>query len=212
MQSTPAPRHTPLLSPLLRGAIAAALLAVIAGALIFVRARGDDGGAAGPTLAGAPTRTATEPPEIDLGPMDGRAPLIGQPAPDFALRDLDGAVVKLSDLRGKVVWINFWATWCRPCKKELPDIQALSDEYPDDLAVLAINWQESADDARAYFEDNNLTMRVLLDRSGGVFDQYRLTGLPNSFFIDRAGTLAAFQWGPLTESKMRERLAQAGLQ
>jgi len=209
MESAPTPQRTPLSSPLVRGAIAAALLAAIASALIFVQARdGDDG----PTLAGAPTRTATEPPEPDLGPVDGRAPIIGQPAPDFALRDLDGAVVKLSDLRGKVVWINFWATWCRPCKKELPDIQALSDAYPDDLAVLAINWQESADDARAYFEDNGLTMRVLLDRNGGVFNQYRLQGLPDSFFIDRAGNLAALQFGFLTERKMRERLAQAGLQ
>lgn len=211
MQNSPESQRTPLLSPLLRGVIAAALLTVIAGALLYVRER-DDGGDDGPTLAGAPTRTAAEPPEIDLGPIDGRPPLIGQPAPDFVLRDLDGAAVKLSELRGKVVWINFWATWCRPCKKELPDIQALSDEYPDDLAVLAINWQESADDARAYFEDNGLTMRVLLDRNGSVFDQYRLQGLPDSFFIDRAGNLAALHFGFLTESKMRERLMQAGLQ
>lgn len=203
--------RSPLLSPLVRGAIAAALLAAIAGALFFVQARDGDDGASRPTLAGAPARTATEPPQLDLGPIDARAPIIGQPAPDFALRDLDGAVVKLSDLRGKVVWINFWATWCRPCKKELPDIQALSDEYPDDLAVLAINWQESAEDARAYFEDNGLTIRVLLDRNGGVFNQYRLQGLPDSFFIDRAGNLAALQFGFLTERKMRERLAQAGL-
>ena len=195
---------------MLRGVIAAMMLMVVAGVLFYVRVR-DNGADSGPTLAGAPTRTTTELPESDLGPIDGGPPLIGQPAPDFALRDLDGAVVKLSDLRGKVVWINFWATWCRPCKKELPDIQALSDEYPNDLAVLAINWGEGADDARAYFEDNGLAMRVLLDRNGGVFDQYRLQGLPDSFFIDRAGNLAALQYGFLTESKMRERLMQAGL-
>lgn len=211
MQNTPEPQRAPLSSRLLRGAIAATLLAAIAGALLYVRVR-DGHGVDGPTLDGAPARTAPEPPEIDLGPIGGRPPLIGQPAPDFALRNLDGTVVKLSNLHGKVVWINFWATWCRPCKKELPDIQALSDEYPDDLAVLAINWDESSGDARAYFKDNGLRMRVLLDRNGGVFNQYRLQGLPDSFFIDRAGNLAALQFGFLTKSKMRERLAQAGLQ
>ena len=197
--------------PLVRAAIALALFAAIGVAFLAVRAaRGDDKIAA-PTLNGARTPAGTPSPEAGLGPLDGRAPIIGQPAPDFILRDVEGATVKLSDLRGRVVWVNFWATWCVPCKKELPVLQKLADEKKDaGLVVLAINWQESADDARAYFASRGLTLPVLLDR-GGVYDQYKLQGLPDSFFIDRDGVIATLQYGEVSEKKARERLATAGL-
>jgi thiol-disulfide isomerase/thioredoxin len=201
-------RSLSLESPLVRGAIAAVMLAAIAAAFLLLR--DSDDGASAPTLSGAPSPGATAIPEAGIGPRDDNPPIVGQPAPDFTLRDLDGEAVTLSDLRGRVVLVNFWATWCRPCKKELPVIQKVADEYPADLVVLAVNWQEDAGDARAYFEDNGLRLRVLLD-GGGVYDQYRLRGLPDSFFIARDGTLAAYQFGELSEKKLRERLAQAGL-
>jgi thiol-disulfide isomerase/thioredoxin len=120
--------------------------------------------------------------------------------------------VKLSDLRGSVVWINFWATWCRPCKQELPDIQKLYREKRDQgLEVLAINYQDPAEDAIAYFRDNDLQIPMLLDPNGSVYDQYRLQGLPDSFFVDREGNVAALHYGYMTEEKMRQRLEQAGL-
>jgi thiol-disulfide isomerase/thioredoxin len=209
--TTPSDPSRRLASPLIRGAIAAVLLAVVGGAFLLTRAFGDDGGTDGPTLAGAPTPAATAEPDTGMGPLDDRAPVRGQLAPDFVLRTPSGTTVQLSKLRGRVVWINFWATWCVPCKKELPDIQRLADEYPDDLVVLAVNWEENADDARQYFDERGFDMTILLDRSGAVFDQYRLQGLPDSFFIDREGNLAAWQWGPLTEKMMRDRLATAGL-
>jgi peroxiredoxin len=132
----------------------------------------------------------------------------GQPAPDFVLRNADGALVKLSDLRGKVVFVNFWASWCVPCKKELPDIQKLYDEKrADGLEVLAINWKDDPATASGFFTANNLDLPLLLDRSGSVYTQYRLQGLPDSFFVDREGNIAALQFGSLTEAKMRERLA-----
>lgn len=196
---------------LVRVAIALALFAVMGVAVLVVRAaRGDDQISA-PTLSGAPTSAATTELESGLGALDGRAPIIGQAAPDFMLRDADGATVRLSDLRGKVVWVNFWATWCAPCKKELPVMQTLYDEKKDaGLVVLAINWQESAEDARAYFASRGLTLPLLLDR-GGVYDQYRLQGLPDSFFVDREGVIATLQYGEVSEKKARERLATAGL-
>ena len=202
-------RSTALDSPLVRAAIAAVLLIAIGA--VYLALRDDGGGSAGPTLDGAPSPGATATPDVEVGPLDDQAPFIGEPAPDFALRDLDGNVVTLSELRGKVVYVNFWATWCRPCKKELPDIQTIADEYPDDLVVLAINYRESADEASAYFDENGLRLRVLLD-GGGVYEQYKLRGLPDSFFVDRAGNLAEFQIGELSQEKMRERLAEAGLQ
>jgi len=123
-----------------------------------------------------------------------------------------GKLVKLSDLRGKVVWVNFWASWCAPCKKELPDIQKIYDEkHAEGLEVLAVNWQDDLETASGFFTAADLRLPMLLDRSGGVYDQYKLQGLPDSFFVDREGNLAALQFGSLSESKMRERLASAGL-
>lgn len=210
MHASPNDRVPPFERPLVRAAVGVALLAAVGVALFFIRSDGDDPG--GPTLAGAPTLSATIEAEGGLGALDNNPPIVGQPAPDFALRNLDGDVVRLSDLRGKVVFINFWATWCTPCKKELPSIQKLYDEKREvGLEVLAVNWQENADDARAFFESRDLDVPVLIDGSGDVYDQYRLQGLPDSFFVDREGNLAAIYFGELTEEKMRDRLEIAGL-
>ncbi len=195
---------------MMRAAIALALFAVLGGVFLAVRAsRGNSGG--GPTLSGAPTPAETPFPEEGVGPLDDQVPLRGEPAPDFVLRDSDGNLVKLSDFRGSVVLVNFWATWCTPCKKELPEFQKLYAEKKDEgLVVLAINWQESRATARAFFDGRGLTMPLLLD-SGGVYDQYKLRGLPASFFVDRQGRIATLHFGELSEAKARERLADAGL-
>lgn len=210
MQRAPSPSF--LERPLARAAIAAVLLAALAGVFLAVRARDGDGGS-GATLEGQPTRTSgAATAEAGIGPLDNQRPIKGSPAPDFALRDLDGNVVKLSDLRGQVVWLNFWATWCTPCKKELPDIQKLYDEMRDrGLVVLAINKEESAGDAGSFMASRDLSLPVLLDSDGAVYTQYRLQGLPDSFFIDRDGNIAAIYFGFLNEQKMRDRLAEAGL-
>jgi thiol-disulfide isomerase/thioredoxin len=203
-------RSISLASPLVRGAIAALLLAAIAGSIALVRARDGDG--EDTLIFDVPTPVATAEPEAGIGPLDNRRPVQGEPAPDFVLRDLNGTAVRLSDLRGKVVFVNFWATWCRPCKQELPDIQKVAGQYPDDLAVLAINVEESQEEAAAYFVENGLSIPALLDRNGGVFEQYGLRGLPDSFFIDREGNVAVIAYGYLTEEMMRDRLGRAGLE
>lgn len=190
-----------------------ALLAAFGAVALIIRAQRDDGGSNGVvSIAGAPTPAASAIADAAVGPLDDYKPVKGQPAPDFVLRNADGALVKLSDLRGKVVWVNFWASWCAPCKKELPDIQKLYDEKrAAGLEVLAINWQEDPETATSFFASRDIRLPLLLDRSGSVYAQYRLQGLPDSFFVDREGNIAAFQFGSLTESKMRERLAAAGL-
>ena len=198
--------------PLVRAAAALALLALLGAVALVVRAQGSDGSGGPVSGAGAPTPVASAAPETGVGPLDGRKPIKGQVAPDFVLRSADGQLVKLSDLHGKVVWVNFWASWCVPCKKELPDIQKLYDEKKAaGLEVLAVNWQEDVETATAFFASRNLDLPLLLDRQGSVYDQYRLQGLPDSFFIDRDGKIAALQFGFLSEAKMRERLAAAGL-
>ena len=148
----------------------------------------------------------------ELGPLDDRTPSIGELAPQFELRDVDGTVVRLSDYRGKVVWINFWATWCGPCRRELPDIARLAAEFSaGDLVVVAVNQEQSAKVASDFWEELGLDLPILLDSSGEVSNQYRLRGLPNNFFIDREGVLQSFQLGFLVEEQMRESLAAAGL-
>jgi peroxiredoxin len=183
--------------PLLRTAVASLVaLAVIGGAVTYFSVR-DDGGSAPAEAAGA---------------LDDRSPVRGEPAPDFELVTSEGEVVQLSDLRGSVVLVNFWATWCTPCKKELPAIQAIYDEKRDEgLEVLEVNVQEDADSAAAFFEDRDLTLPLLLDAEGEVYQQYGLQGLPDSFFVDREGNIAAVNFGYLPEKTMRERLADAGL-
>lgn len=143
----------------------------------------------------------------------GGAPVKGEAAPDFALCDGDGAfVTTLSGMKGTVVWLNFWATWCVPCKKELPDIQKLYDEKRDEgLEVLIINYQESQAKALDFLPRLGIAMPAVIDRSGRIYEQYKLNGLPDSFFVDRDGKIAALYYGFLTEEIARERLADAGL-
>ena len=170
------------------------VLGVIMGALVILDRRGSDG---------------------ELGPLDGRSIDVGSPAPEFALRDPDGTVRRLSDYRGQVVWINFWATWCGPCRRELPDIQNLANEFQDQgLVVLTVNQAESADQATSFWEELDLDLPILLDSSASVSERYRkgFGGLPKNFFIDRDGTLHAFQQGFLTEGQMLETLAELGLE
>jgi thiol-disulfide isomerase/thioredoxin len=204
VEPPPTPIRPLLERSLVRIAIAAVVLGLLfGGAFIVGRHRSSSNG----TQSSAGTTPAAAAP----GALDSADPVVGQTAPDFALLSTDGSIVKLSDLRGKVVWLNFWATWCVPCKQELPDIQKLYDEkHAAGLEVLEINYQEGRPDALAYFEQRSLTMPLLLD-TGSVFDQYKLKGLPDSFFIDRNGKLSSMNIGMLSSDKMRQHLADAGL-
>ena len=148
----------------------------------------------------------------DLGPLDARVPEVGELAPTFALRDPDGSVLSLSDYRGKVVWINFWATWCGPCRRELPEMQRLANLYPERLAILAVNLQESSGAAASFWEELELDLPILLDSNGDVADRYRLGNrLPSHFFIDEEGVLRAQRIGIITEDEMRQQLEELGL-
>ena len=146
------------------------------------------------------------------GALDARAPVKGEPAPDFALPNLDGAVVRLSDLRGKPVLLNFWATWCGPCKREMPDIQQVYTQANGELVVLAINAEGTSPElarrlARDFRDELSLTFPMLFDSPDTeVLNQYRLTGLPDSFFIDRNGIIQEIVIGPLTKKVLDEKV------
>lgn len=141
---------------------------------------------------------------------------VGDPAPDFLLAQLGGDPVQLSKLRGKTVFINFWATWCAPCKDEMPIIQQFYQQHRNDnVVVLAVNVKDNADSAKGYFKDNGLSMPVLLDYTGNVPGGYRVTGYPESYFVDKNGKIGQFHIGPFTtaqelESKLQSTWQTAG--
>jgi len=123
----------------------------------------------------------------------------GQPAPDFTFPDLDGRKVSLSDFRGKVVLVNIWATWCPPCRDEMPSMQKLYEGFKgEDFEILAVSIDSNGSEAVAPFmRKMNLTFPALLDPRGKIRSLYRITGVPESFIIDKNGILVQRVIGPL---------------
>ena len=148
-------------------------------------------------------------------PVEGLAP--GSLAPDFAvtladgstfqLTDTEGRPIRLGDLRGKAVWVNFWASWCPPCQFETPFLRAVDEAYRRrGLAIVAVDVQETADVARAYAERYELEYTIGADVSGHVFRAYRVFALPTQFFIDPDGVIRYVVQGPLSQEAAAERV------
>ncbi len=126
------------------------------------------------------------------------APLPDHPAPDLALSQLDDTPVTLRDLKGQLVLINIWATWCPPCRAEMPAIQQAYAAYRDrGFMVLAVNQREDATAITPFLEQHGLTFPILLDRDGQASATYQASALPSSFFIDRRGVIRAVYRGPM---------------
>ena len=126
-------------------------------------------------------------------------------APDFELESLDGTKIKLSDLKGKNVIINFWATWCGFCVAEMPDLQKLQDTYKDnDLIVLAVNVGESKEVAKKFMEENKLNLMVLLDKDSAVSNRYGLSSFPSTIAINKKGEVVTGYIGMMTYEKMEK--------
>jgi len=131
---------------------------------------------------------------------------------DFTLQDLQGKPWHLRDLKGKVVLVNFWATWCPPCRKEMPDLQALYDKYKDrGFLVLSISDEEAAK-VSPFIAERKITYPVLLDPGRKVNDAFVVEGIPKSFVYDREGKMVAQSIDMRTCGQFQEMLAQAGLQ
>lgn len=123
--------------------------------------------------------------------------VIGEPAPDFTLVDLEGKTWTLSDLKGQVVFINFWATWCPPCLQEMPSMQRLFTTLPEDkFKMLAVLNNDKMSLAQFIAGQNGLTMPILDDSENSVGSQYGLTGLPETFIVDKQGILREKFIGP----------------
>jgi len=131
---------------------------------------------------------------------------------DFTLSDFQGKSWHLDDLRGKVVLVNFWATWCPPCRKEMPDLEALYDKYKDQgFLVLAISDEEAAK-VGPFIGERQISYPVLLDPGGKVHHLYEVEGIPKSFVYDREGKLVAQSIDMRTRNQFQQMIAQAGLQ
>jgi peroxiredoxin len=130
---------------------------------------------------------------------------------DFTLSDLDGKTWRLRDLQGKIVLVNFWATWCPPCRKEMPDLQALYDKYKDrGFVVLSIS-DEDAPKISRFLAQTRITYPVLLDPGSRVHASFQVDGIPKSFVYDRGGKMVAQSIDMRTREQFQEMLAQAGL-
>jgi len=124
---------------------------------------------------------------------------------DFTLKDLDGKELKLSDLKGKKVFLNFWATWCPPCKAEMPEIEKLYQETKDtDLVIVAVEIGEPLDTVKSFIDSNKYSFKVLLDSDQSVASNYNITSIPTSFFIDEEGNIVSKRVGAMNIDEMKE--------
>ena len=157
----------------------------------------------GPAAAGLPDATVRGVDNKNRGMEEG------QLAPDFVMKAQDGTKTRLSDWRGRPVVVNFWATWCAPCKAEMPEFVAAYEKHQaDGLVILGVNAQESAQQAAAFVEKFGMRFPVTLDSRGEVQNLYLVRGLPTTIFIDREGVVSARWAGLLTPELLEEFLAE----
>jgi len=117
-------------------------------------------------------------------------PVVGKLAPDFELDTLDGQTVILSQLKGSPVLVNFWATWCAPCRYEMPFLQQIYEDWPgDELLLLTINVGESSSDVSQFMQSEGFSFTVLLDGEVAVAQRYNVQGIPTTLFIDKEGII-----------------------
>ena len=128
----------------------------------------------------------------------------------FTLTDVDGNPVALDQFAGRPIVVNFWASWCGPCRIEFPHLQEAANQYGDDVVFLAINQQEDVETVTDYFRDLGLTLPALLDSNAQVAQDYTVgRTLPTTFFIDATGEVNAIHRGPMTFGQIEGYLADA---
>jgi thiol-disulfide isomerase/thioredoxin len=140
------------------------------------------------------------------------APVVGAPAPDFSSRDLRDKPFNMASLRGTAVLLNFWATWCDPCREELPLLDGIQRKYPASLRVVGVETGEAESEVRSFAQSLSLnSMTVLLDPSFAARDLYLVRGLPTSYFIDTDGVVQHIKIGTLDAAEIDSILVQMGV-
>lgn len=139
----------------------------------------------------------------------GNRPQEGDPAPDFELTLLDGSQVSLSNLRGQVVVLNFWASWCGPCRQEAPALQQVWEAYEGrGVVMLGVSYQDAEDASQQFIEQFGLTYANGIDVGGRISRAYGVTGVPETFLIDRQGRVAWSRLGEVTAERLTRQLEQ----
>ena len=191
------------------------LLGVLIGGIILFAAltfMGTGSSSGGGEEAQPPALTESASPQQN--PQKGDVPVsaqIGGLSPDFSLTALDGSTFTLSETRGRPVVLNFWATWCPPCRAEMPAIQSRAAEWGDDLLVVGIEVGEPPDEVQAFVDRFGLTFPIVLDRNGKVSRRYLVQGLPTTVVLDAEGIVQARHVGAMTARDLDRYLAQVGL-
>ena len=187
----PTTRHRP--SPALILFLVFPLLGLIAAGIVMATSGGLAGGA------------ASTPEPVTLPPPKAAA---DSPMIDFTLMSLEGQTISLSDYQGRVVFLNFWATWCVPCQKELPEFEQFQAQQPPDGAViLAVNVQEGADQVTNFLTDHDISgLTVLLDTDSAVANSYGIYNLPVTFVIDQNGIVRYPKFGAMTVADLQSYL------
>ncbi|MCC0562678.1 thiol-disulfide oxidoreductase ResA [Brevibacillus borstelensis] len=140
---------------------------------------------------------------------DPNAVKVGKEAPNFSLEQLNGPAVTLSDFRGKGVILNFWGTWCEPCKKEMPDLQKQYEAYKDKgLLILGVNIGESPVTVEPFTKQFGITFPILMDKQSEITKLYRIVPIPSTFFIDPDGKVQEIFLGPLNEDMITQKVAK----
>lgn len=134
-------------------------------------------------------------------------PAVGRPAPDFTLPTLDGGEFRLSDQRGRPVVLNFWATWCGPCQRELPAIERAAAHYRDAVIFAAVDQGESAERVQAFVDEMGLSVIVPMDAEQTVGERYNVMGLPTTYFIDESGYIRSVWMGEMNSVVLAEHIA-----
>ncbi|MGZ8818001.1 MAG: TlpA family protein disulfide reductase [Mycobacterium sp.] len=182
-----------------RNALATLAVLAITGAVILAAAYFSN-----PRLGDTTTGNFT-PVTIDGQPV-GAAPVVDSPAPDFIAALTDGTGVRLSDLRGKPVWLTFGASWCQPCRAENPDIMATYTANAEAVVIVQVYMSEDAAAVKEYTDRVGITYLTVPDPSEALAAQYRILGIPSHFFIDSAGVLRQMKIGSLDPTTMQAAL------
>lgn len=141
-------------------------------------------------------------PGLDIGNLAPELTFTDDTGATVELHDLDGNPIRLADLRGKVVWVNFWASWCPPCQFETPTLRSMDQRYrARGLEIVGIQVQQTVEAGREYADRYGLEYTIGADVTGRIFHAYRVFALPTQFFIDTEGRLRAIVNGPLDETR-----------
>ena len=140
-------------------------------------------------------------------------PRVGETAPDFELTTYDNRKIRLSELRGSPILVNFWATWCGPCRIEMPAIQSQFARFAPDLKVLAVNYDETPEQIESFARELDLEFDLLVDPGGKVSEEdYFVRAYPSSYFIDREGVIQVVHLGLMSDAQLDDYLKRIGVE